>query len=92
MSQLFFAAGTADWRLGVVASLNSIDQLGQEKMRPLELHFCRNAARFPVMDSLRAALLGVAKEACNFCCAAKLLDQDPVRVRRRSGSGIHNHY
>lgn len=66
--------------LCIVRCPHSIYKIRKEEIRAQELHVCRDAAKFPVVDALCAALFWVAEESCNFGCAAKAFDQLPVLV------------
>lgn len=66
--------------LCVVRSPHAIYKIGKKEIGPMQLHFRRDAAKFPVVDALCAALFWIAEESSDFGCAAKALDQLPVRV------------
>ena len=66
--------------LCVVRSPHAIYKIGKKEIGPLQLHLRRDAAKFPVVDALCAALFWVAEESSNFGCATKALDQLPVLV------------
>lgn len=77
---LRFVFNRTNRSLCVIRCPHSIYKIGEKEIGPLELHVCRDAAKFPVMDALCAALFWVAEESCNFGCAAKAFDQLPVLV------------
>ena len=95
--RLFVRSGAALYRsvagrgLCVVAGFRALDQVRQEKIRALKLYVSRDAAKFPVVNSLGAALFGIAKLPSNFRGAAKLFDQLPVGVWGRV-VGVHADY
>lgn len=77
---LGFVLQRTNGSLCVIRCPHSIYKIGKKEIRPLKLHIGRDAAKFPVVDALCAALFWVTKESCNFGCAAKALDELPVLV------------